>query len=69
MAGRQIVGPLLILWGSKDNLAELYDDDVLGVWRTWAPDVTGHAITASHHMMEEAPRELTRALIDFFAAT
>lgn len=29
-AGRQIVSPLLVLWGSKDDLAELYDGDVLG---------------------------------------
>ena len=67
LAGRQIVGRLLVLWGSKDDLAELYDDDVLGVWRPWAPNVTGHAVTAGHHMTEEAPQELARALIDFFA--
>jgi haloacetate dehalogenase len=29
-AGRRIVSPLLVLWGSDDDLAELYDDDVLG---------------------------------------
>jgi len=37
------------------------------VWRTWAPDLTGHAIKAGHHMAEEAPQELIRALIDFFS--
>lgn len=66
ITGRQIVSPLLVLWGSKDDLAELYDDDVLGVWRNWASDVTGHAVDAGHHISEEAPQELTRALIDFF---
>jgi haloacetate dehalogenase len=65
-AGRRIGSPLLILWGSKDDLAELYDDEVLGIWRTWASDVSGHAITGGHHMAEEGPEELTRALIDFF---
>jgi haloacetate dehalogenase len=66
-AGRQIISPLLVLWGSNDDLADLYDDDVLGVWRTWAPRVTGHSLNAGHHMSEEAPQELTRALIAFLA--
>src|ERR1035438_6626578 len=52
-AGRQIASPLLVLWGSKDDLAELYNHDVLGVWRPWAPDVTGYAVNTGHHMMEE----------------
>jgi len=66
--GRQIVSPLLVLWGSKDDLAELYDDDVLGIWRTWATTVSGRSINASHHMSEEAPEELTRALLAFFTS-
>jgi haloacetate dehalogenase len=66
-AGRQIVSPLLVLWGSKDDLAKLYDDDVLAIWRTWAPGVTGHSLNAGHHMTEEAPQELAQALIAFLA--
>jgi haloacetate dehalogenase len=66
VAGRQIVGPVLVLWGSKDDLADLYDHDVLGVWRSWAPGVSGRSINTGHHMAEDAPQELTRALIDFF---
>jgi haloacetate dehalogenase len=66
-AGRRISGPLLVLWGSKDDLAELYDHDVLGVWRPWAHDLAGHAINTGHHMMEEAPRELSAILIDFLS--
>jgi haloacetate dehalogenase len=65
VAGRQIVSALLVLWGSKDDLAGLYDDDVLGVWRTWAAGVTGQSVNAGHHMQEEAPDELTRALLAF----
>jgi haloacetate dehalogenase len=64
-AGRQITRPLLILWGDQDDLAELYDHDVLGVWRPWAPDVIGHAVHAGHHIAEDAPQELVRALVDF----
>jgi haloacetate dehalogenase len=65
IAGRHIVSPLLVLWGSKDDLAELYDDDVLGVWRAWAPGVTGYSLNTGHHIAEEAPRELTQALLAF----
>jgi len=64
-AGRQITSPLLVLWGTRDNLSELYDNDVLGVWRHWAPGVTGRGLDSGHHMTEEAPRELSRLLIDF----
>jgi haloacetate dehalogenase len=64
-AGRQILSPLLVLWGSKDDLAELYDDDVLAIWRTWAPGVSGHPLNVGHHMTEEASQELAEALIAF----
>src|ERR1700677_681519 len=57
-AGRQITGPLLVLWGEKDDLAELYDRDVLGVWRPWASALAGHVINGGHHMTEESPQEL-----------
>jgi haloacetate dehalogenase len=58
-AGHQIANPLLVLWGDKDNIAELYGHDVLGVWRPWAHAVTGHALDTGHHMMEDAPHLLT----------
>jgi haloacetate dehalogenase len=64
-AGRQITSPLLVLWGTRDNLADLYDNDVLGVWRPWATDLSGHGLDCAHHMAEEAPQELTHALLTF----
>jgi haloacetate dehalogenase len=69
LAGRQIVSPLLVLWGNKDDLAELYDGDVLSVWRTWAASVTGQSLDAGHHMSEETPEDLTRALLAFLPAS
>jgi pimeloyl-ACP methyl ester carboxylesterase len=66
-AGRLITCPLLVLWGSKDDLAELYDHDILGVCRPWAPDLSGHPVSTGHHMMEEAPRELSAALAGFLS--
>jgi haloacetate dehalogenase len=64
-AGRQIVSPLLVLWGDDDDLAELYDDDVLGVWRRWATNLDGHSLPSGHHMAEEVPDQLTADLIRF----
>jgi len=39
--------------------------DVLEVWRPWANDLRGVAITSGHHMAEEAPDRLAEALIGF----
>ena len=58
--------PTLCLWSSRDDLEELYGD-VLAVWRPWAPDLRGHAIESGHHMAEEAPDRLARALLNFMA--
>lgn len=67
VAGRRITSPLLVLWGTRDDLAELYDHDVLGVWRAWATNIEGHPIDAGHHMMEDNPDELVAALARFLA--
>lgn len=65
-AGRKITAPLLVLWGTRDDLTELYNDDVVGVWQSWATNLSGHTLDSGHHMSEEAPEELTRALLAFF---
>jgi haloacetate dehalogenase len=65
LAGRQIVSPLLVLWGDGDDLAELYGDDILGVWSSWAANLDGHALPSGHHMAEEVPEPLAGALIRF----
>jgi haloacetate dehalogenase len=67
-AGRRLGCPTLCLWSLKDDLEELYGD-VLGVWRPWAPDLSGHGIGCGHHMAEEAPEELAAALLRFFDAS
>jgi haloacetate dehalogenase len=66
-AGRKISAPLLVLWGTRDDLAELYEDDVLGVWQSWATNVSGHSLDSGHHMAEEAPGELASSLLAFMA--
>jgi haloacetate dehalogenase len=65
-AGRRITSPLLVLWGVRDDLADLYDNDVLGVWGPWATELSGHGLDSAHHIAEEAPQELTQALLMFF---
>ncbi|MEV4020931.1 alpha/beta hydrolase [Nonomuraea angiospora] len=63
-AGHRLTCPTLFLWSVKDDMEELYGDP-LAIWRTWADDVTGHAIDSGHHMAEEAPDELGAALLAF----
>jgi haloacetate dehalogenase len=63
--GRTLSCPVLCLWSLKDDLEELYGD-VPAVWRAWAPDLRGHGIDSGHHMAEEAPEQLARALLAFF---
>ena len=64
-AGRRVAAPTLVLWGTRDDVAELYDDDVVGIWRCWAEDVRGHGIDAGHHLMEDAPELLAAELLGF----
>jgi haloacetate dehalogenase len=66
-AGRTVACPTLCLWSLRDDLEALYGD-VLAVWRPWAPRVAGHGIDSGHHMAEEAPGDLARALIGFLGA-
>ena len=65
VAGRGVDPPLLVLWSLRDDLERLVGDP-LTIWRTWARDVRGHGIDCGHHMAEEAPDQLTDALVSFF---
>lgn len=66
--GRTIDCPVLCLWGAFGALPVLYDD-VLAVWRPWAPAVTGRAIQASHFLVEDQPDEVADELIAFLRAS
>jgi haloacetate dehalogenase len=65
-AGRRTRCPTLVLWSSRDDMADLYGDP-LSVWEAWADDLRGGAIDSGHHMAEEAPDELADALGAFLA--
>lgn len=62
--GRRISCPTLVLWSTRDDLAELYGD-VLAVWRLWTTDLRGGPIESGHHMAEDAPEQLATELITF----
>lgn len=63
-AGRKLACPLLMLWSSRDDMADLYGDPI-AVWREWAEDVRGFAIESGHHMAEDNPADLAAALREF----
>ena len=63
-AGRTVACPTLVLWSADDADGELYPD-ILGIWRAWAPDLRGGPFDGGHHMAEENPGQLARALRAF----
>jgi haloacetate dehalogenase len=63
-AGVRIDCPTLFAWSRDDDMVELYGDPA-AIWRTWAADVTAVEIASGHHMAEEAPDQLAKALLAF----
>jgi haloacetate dehalogenase len=64
-AGRRVTAPLRVLWSLRDDLEDLYGDP-LEIWRAWADDLDGFGIDSGHHVAEENPADLVRALVDHF---
>lgn len=56
--------PLLVLWGAKGAMEKHYN--VLPVWRDYAQQVQGQALSCGHFVPEEAPTETVRSLLNFF---
>lgn len=61
-AGRTIPTPARFLWAESGFPART--GDPLGVWRKWAPHVTGQSCISGHFVMEENPA----AVLDCFRA-
>jgi haloacetate dehalogenase len=66
-AGRRLRCPTLVAWSTDDDMEDLYGD-VLAVWRPWASELRGAAISSGHHMAEDAPDELAAVLADFLTS-
>jgi len=60
---KRVQCPLLVLWGQRSTIAQLYD--VMAVWREQAADIRGKALPTGHHLAEETP-ELTLTEIETF---
>ena len=64
-AGRRITTPTYVLWSTKDDMELLYGDGT-AIWRRWSSNVRGaRAINSTHHMAEQAPTEVSKAIINF----
>ncbi|AGB44999.1 putative hydrolase or acyltransferase of alpha/beta superfamily [Mesorhizobium australicum WSM2073] len=64
--GLRVECPTLVLWSLRDDLERLYGD-VLAIWRPWARHLQGRGIDSGHHVAEEAPDLLAKAILDFLA--
>lgn len=65
-ADRRIEAPLLLLWGERGTVGELFD--VMESWRPRAVDMRGRALPCGHSPQEEVPDLLLAELGSFFAA-
>jgi haloacetate dehalogenase len=63
-AGRTVACPTLVLWGARDDAEDVFPD-IRDTWRTLAPDLRAAPFDSGHHMAEENPDELARALRAF----
>jgi haloacetate dehalogenase len=66
-ADRKVTAPLRVTWGARSHTGKVYDD-VLGIWKKYAADVSGGPIDCGHYVPEEAPDETLRHLLEHFAA-
>jgi len=63
-ATAKVTCPLLVLWGSKGRIAQMFD--VSATWREQATDVRGRALPCGHYLPEEAPEQTLQELLAFF---
>jgi len=61
---RRVHAPLLVLWGARGIMHQIYD--VPATWRARAERVTSKALDCGHFLAEEAPEETLAALREFF---
>jgi haloacetate dehalogenase len=69
VSGRRIACPTLALWSRDSGLDRWYQaaGGPLGIWRQWAPAVTGRAIDGGHFFPEQNADETVAELAAFFA--
>jgi haloacetate dehalogenase len=62
---RRIACPVLALWAQRGFASQF--GDAVSIWKSWADNVRGAAITSGDFMMEESPDAAARALRSFRA--
>jgi haloacetate dehalogenase len=68
-AGRKISMPVLLLWGATGGVGRNSKPAPAEIWKRYASNIVGaHALPCGHYLSEEAPKETTAALREFFAA-
>jgi haloacetate dehalogenase len=68
-AGRKIGMPVLLLWGATGGVGRNSKPAPAEIWKRYASNIVGaHALPCGHYLSEEAPKETTAALREFFAA-
>ena len=68
-AGRKIECPVLLLWGATGGVGRNSKPAPAEIWQRYASNIVGaHALPCGHYLSEEAPKETTAALREFFAA-
>ncbi len=68
-AGRKIAMPVLLLWGATGGVGRNSQPSPGEIWRCYAANIVGaKALPCGHYLSEEAPKETTEALREFFAA-
>jgi haloacetate dehalogenase len=68
-AGRKVECPVLLLWGATGGVGRNHNPDPAEIWKAYASNIAGaHAVPSGHYLMDEAPKETTAALREFFAA-
>ncbi len=62
-AGRKVTQPLLVIWGDKGTVGEMFD--VVALWKQEADDVRGQGLPCGHLIPEEQPNALLEAVEGF----
>ena len=67
-AGRKIDCPVLLLWGATGGVGRNHNLGPAEIWTSYASNVVdAKTVPSGHYLMDEAPKETTEALRNFFA--
>ncbi len=68
-SGHKIECPVLLLWGATGGVGRNHSPGPAEIWKAYAVNIVGaQALPCGHYLSEEAPKETTAALREFFAA-